>query len=320
MELNIEIGPYTLLRRTEYSKFQVLDNNGNNITKSKTAERIISDYDKQIQYPNKYFNIDPVNNNLMEYIEKLDLLYVFIPDGIKTIDDYSFSPSYLKYIHIPDTVESIGLEVFRSCNKLHEINIPNSVKMIGGYTFYGCKHLNKITLPVGMTIIPMYCFSMCESLKEIVLPDTIRNIDACAFWGCNSLEKINIPRDLRCFGSNPFSHSNIKCLSFNHDLKNSPNPKRFYDNFLGNSNIEKIEITNNVHHIDPNLFKYTTQEITEIDYLGTNKEFLEFKKNNHNFFNHLINAKVNILDNLDNLIDEECIQKDQYIEKYLEER
>ena len=41
--MTLDIGPYTLSKRTEYSKIQVFDKNNNNITNTEIVKKIITD-------------------------------------------------------------------------------------------------------------------------------------------------------------------------------------------------------------------------------------------------------------------------------------
>ncbi|MBQ7875811.1 MAG: leucine-rich repeat domain-containing protein [Clostridia bacterium] len=77
---------------------------------------------------------------------------VVLPDGLKKIDDSSFSNwENLEKIKIPDTVEEIGERAFSNCNRLTSISIPN-VKVIGKEAFEGCDRLEKVTLGLNAEV------------------------------------------------------------------------------------------------------------------------------------------------------------------------
>ncbi len=68
-----------------------------------------------------------------------DLIYVKIPDGVKTIGQLAFFKcTSLESIHIPDGVEEIGSDGFSYCEKVNYIFIPASMKTIGHHAFFGC--------------------------------------------------------------------------------------------------------------------------------------------------------------------------------------
>lgn len=306
--INKKIGPYTLFKRTEYSKFQVL-NNDTNITNTDIGDKIIADYIKQTKNPDKYFSI---SNNILEAYNGKDIDYIFMPDTIEYIDKSSFASCSAIFIQLPESLVCIGNEAFRNCEYLEEITLPLNVKNFGNSVFDGCTSLKKVELPEKIKEIPIYSFGGCDNLKEIYIPDSVETINSLAFSGCKNLEKINIPHNFKWFGSIPFSGSGLITLRFNYDLSDSCNPMNTYSDFLLESQIYKIEISNNVSHIDPNFFKYAngimlestiSPFIMEVNYLGTNKEFTRFKKENKEFLKSIKSAKINILGNLDTLID-----------------
>ena len=80
---------------------------------------------------------DKSGANLIQYPNgKKDLAYV-VPDGVKTICDYSFYRcSNISTVYLPETVTSIGDYAFGYCTGLRTIFIPNTVISIGENAFY----------------------------------------------------------------------------------------------------------------------------------------------------------------------------------------
>lgn len=294
--MNIEIGPYILTQRTEYSKIQVINRNGKAVDKD-ICEKIVDDYIKQTTMSNKYFKII---DNKLKFAEFDDIDYLFIPDEVEEINDNALNSSSFKYVHFPDTLKTIGLNAFKECENLIEIELPNSVNHLSEGVFHSCKNLEKVILPNTLDIIPRFAFAWCDSLKNIILPNTMmRIIDSYAFYKCKSLEKINMPRGLMSFGDTPFAESAIKVLSFNKDF---PGYEK-YGNFLQETMISKIEISKEVNYITPELFK-KTHGIVEINYAGNKQDFSKFKKENKAFLKSLKGAKINLINNLENIIKE----------------
>ena len=78
------------------------------------------------------------------------------------------APSRLsgKYI-IPDSVTTIGMYAFASCNGLTSVTIPDSVITIGDSSFYFCSSLSEIVLPKGVNTIKVNAFRGCNRLLTI---------------------------------------------------------------------------------------------------------------------------------------------------------
>ena len=140
-----------------------------------------------------------------------------VPDGVTSIDDYTFSYCYsLTSITIPDSVTSIGGSAFSYCTSLTSITIPDSVTSIGDGAFEGCRSLTSITVdennPVyhsaGNCIIETESKTLITGCKTSVIPDdgSVTSIGDYAFYGCNSLTSINIPYSVTSFGYDSFSY------------------------------------------------------------------------------------------------------------------
>ena len=169
-----------------------------------------------------------------------------IPDGVTSIDDYTFKDCIsLTSITIPDGVTSIGSSAFEGCTSLASITIPDSVTSIDRYAFCGCTSLTNITIPGSVTIIGSWAFKYCTSLtainvasenrnyvsvngvlynknkttiecypagkkdKNYKIPDGVTSIDRFAFSGCTNVTSITIPVSVTSIDKYAFSG----CLS-----------------------------------------------------------------------------------------------------------
>lgn len=290
MELRIDISPYKLTKRTEYSKLQVLDENKNIITNTSIGSGILSDYEQQSKYKKGYFNIE--NTILNDYMERSNLAYIFVPDDITHIKQYAFANSSIYYIHLPNNLQYMGSEIFKNCFNLEQISLPDSLRRIETKSFANCTNLKKINLSSSLLKIGNYSFSNCRALKDIVIPDTVSMIGSYAFHQCKSLEKINIPKDFESFGKFIFIESWVNTIEINHDILY--HPKECYTDSLKYSKIRKIVVDNNVNYIDFQLFSDIKEQIQEIEYKGTKSEFETFASRNHVLLNDLTNATINI--------------------------
>ncbi len=127
-----------------------------------------------------------------------------IGDGIKIIRGEAFSEfSGLTSVTLPDTLESIGYNVFYHCGKLESITLPKSLKEIGNAAFYGaglksvnipesvkrigpvafaCDNLTEVIFPDGIeTLVVQYAFRASPKMKEVYIPSSITAIDEYAF-------------------------------------------------------------------------------------------------------------------------------------------
>ncbi len=96
-----------------------------------------------------------------------------IPDGVTTIDDFSFfSRNSLTRVIISDSVTTIGDSAFYWCDNLTSVTIGNSVTSVGEFAFYGCNSLTCITIPDSITTIGEKAFENCASLKDVYYSGT----------------------------------------------------------------------------------------------------------------------------------------------------
>ena len=129
---------------------------------------------------------------------------------------------YLKSVHIPEGIETIGKYAFIGCTGLSTISIPNSVTHISEYAFHGCNkvynlkispilteipvgfisgsQIKKVVIPEGVTIIGLDAFGNCGKLKDVTLPSSLIILERGVFYNCTSLEKITIPQNVKSIG------------------------------------------------------------------------------------------------------------------------
>jgi len=104
-----------------------------------------------------------------------------------------YNCSTLENIILNDSVESIPYRAFYNCSNLVNFKIPCNVKIIDEYAFYNCINLTEITIENSVTDINEGAFYNCSSLKEINIPNSVTFIDKNVLFDCSSIESISVP-------------------------------------------------------------------------------------------------------------------------------
>ena len=165
-----------------------------------------------------------------------------VPQGIQQIKSYAFYDcSALTSIKLPDSVTSIGVNLFAGCESLKNIQVspeqpvfavsdgvlfnkaekslicypvgkqeeayevPQGIQQIKFGAFSCCSALTTIELPDSVTSIGESAFSDCSSLTTIELPDGVTSIGEYAFSDCSSLTSIELPDSVTSIGKSAFS-------------------------------------------------------------------------------------------------------------------
>ena len=95
---------------------------------------------------------------------------IIVPNTVNFIEASAFSYSNIASVTLPETIETIGNEVFMSCHRLESIAIPNSVTELRYGAFQGCDHLKSVSLPNSLTTLESRMFDGCVSLEGVNLP------------------------------------------------------------------------------------------------------------------------------------------------------
>ena len=133
---------------------------------------------------------------------------------VTVIADYGFNGAKITSLTIPDSVHTIGVCAFASCENLVELNMGNSVVTIDRAAFLWCRKLSELVFSNKLEAIKVGAFEECESITEVIIPDSVVLIDAQAFIRCPSITHIKIGAGVQTieFGAFAFSCKSLESI------------------------------------------------------------------------------------------------------------
>ena len=139
------------------------------------------------------------------FMDKTDLLTVFLPDSITEIGDSAFNGCVaLKRVNLPKSLISIGKSAFYDCFALTSLIVPDSVQSIGSSAFYGCEALSSLYFGEGVTEIGGSAFAFCYALESVTVPASVLSIGSSAFYSCKKLVSLTLADGLKSIGNEAF--------------------------------------------------------------------------------------------------------------------
>ena len=152
---------------------------------------------------------NPLINAKHLYLNEEEIIDLVIPNSVTSIGRELFRDLIsLTSITIPNSVTSIGVGAFMNCTGLTSITIPNSVTSIGGGAFSGCSGLTSIAIPNSVTSIGGSAFMDCSGLTSITIPNSVTNIEGLTFLRCSGLTNVTIPNSVTSIGFYAFDYCN----------------------------------------------------------------------------------------------------------------
>ncbi len=102
-------------------------------------------------------------------------------------------------VTLPETVTSVGSNVFEGCANLTAVTLPEKLQSLGDYVFLNCTELTSVTIPEGVTALGLGVFKGCTALSRVTLPSTLEtvvgNSSNYVFDGC-AIENIVFPANV----------------------------------------------------------------------------------------------------------------------------
>lgn len=137
---------------------------------------------------------------------------IVLPDGITFISACAFQNfTAVTEITVPNTVTSMGSNVFSSCSSLKTVNLSNNLETVSAYAFSGCVSVESIVIPDSVKVLETSAFTRCSSLKYVDIGAGVEEIGS-SFSRCAALESIVIPDNVKSIG--PFAFMECASLKY----------------------------------------------------------------------------------------------------------
>jgi hypothetical protein len=138
---------------------------------------------------------------------------VVIPNTVKSIGDEVFQYNKtVTSVTLPDGVKRIGVDAFSGCS-MTSITLPNSVTSIGERAFSACGGLTSVTLPNSVTEMEGWAFTLCDNLTSVTLSNNLTTIGEFAFGLCIGLKSVTVPNSVTTIENLAFSASGLTSVT-----------------------------------------------------------------------------------------------------------
>jgi len=160
---------------------------------------------KDVKIPEKINNLPVTRIEVGAFMRNEKINSITIPNSVTSMGGQVFAEcTYLLSVNLPDNISSIEEQTFQDCTNLNSVNIPNSITSIGIRAFLNTG-IGSITIPEGVTSIGENAFSDCKYLASITIPNSITSIGKRAFSNCKNLTSVTIGSGVKSIGDWAFS-------------------------------------------------------------------------------------------------------------------
>ena len=218
----------------------------------KTVKKI---YYEACQYCPNLQSIVFASNGVLETIERgafqnCSVTSLNFPNSLITIGEDVFNGcEKLKSIKGGDNIQTLGSNAFQGCISLTDVTIPKSVKTIGDFAFWNCRSLKSVTMNEGLEVIGTSAFMQCQVLEDVKLSNTIKEVGIEPFRWCINLKHIEIPNSVVKMGRGVFRY-----CTWLESVKLSENITEIPASAFEQTPLTSIEIPNSVTTILPYAF------------------------------------------------------------------
>ena len=137
---------------------------------------------------------------------------VVIPSTINDLTVVSITgfrqKNSIRYVSIPETVETIGANAFTNCKKLYSVAIGTGVKTIGKSAFSGCVELTSVNIR-NTEILGDMAFYGCTKLEWFSCGTALKHIGTRALWNAKKLNYLKFSDTLETIGDYAFANCEL---------------------------------------------------------------------------------------------------------------
>lgn len=168
---------------------------------------------------------------------------IILPENITEIEYAAFfgvNGYYPLHITIPESVTTIGGDLFRDCSNLTSVQFSSNLQEIPFQTFDHCERLESVTNINNVRYIGYECFYGCTNLKQIELPECLQKLETWCFAE-SGLTSITLPDSVELGESNFINCSSLQSIVLPQQVTTIP-----YKFLTGCSALQQIDIPNTV--------------------------------------------------------------------------
>ncbi len=144
-----------------------------------------------------------------------------LPSTVKRVGNYAFYGTDLRYVKLPEVMDSVGDCAFANCSLStyanNEVVFPKTIRYIGKYAFAGAPFKNGIEFN-GTEVIDDSAFSGCK-ISGITFSDSLKKIGSEAFKDVKlSQAELTFPVGLEYIGDRAFYNAKAYKVAFRGDV------------------------------------------------------------------------------------------------------
>ncbi|MBQ7796557.1 MAG: leucine-rich repeat protein [Lachnospiraceae bacterium] len=142
----------------------------------------------------------------------VEIRKVVLPDSVKRVADWCFSPFEYVDVVLNEGLESIGKNAFYFCRGTDDIVLPSSLKEIGESAFssmFGVRNVY-ICSPL-LKEIPDMCFHMSD-FSQVIFVGEHPQLTSIGEYGMAGFECVNLPDSIEVIGRHAFKGSTLYSL------------------------------------------------------------------------------------------------------------
>lgn len=135
-----------------------------------------------------------------------DISAIAIPNSVTSLGRNLFSYNYaMKHVTIPTDVKTIGTRAFYFSSSIESISLPYKFDTFTNEVFYSCTDLRYVTLSDSVSSLSAsQVFYTCQSIDFLHLPDNITAIGTSVFNAVSAIDELILPAKLKTIGTSAF--------------------------------------------------------------------------------------------------------------------